>query len=67
MNRGKNVLEFRRTTRREHRDSAQFHYGRRRTATILRIAPHHAMFDFSTNENRDELEVSTVMKGLNSG
>jgi len=34
---------------------------------MLRIVPRNAMFDFSTNENRDELEVSIVMKGLNSG
>jgi len=66
MSSGKNALEFRRTIRREHRNRARLHYGRRRNATILRIVPRLVMFDFSTNGNRDELEVSTAMKGLNS-
>jgi len=32
MSRGKNALEFRRTTRREYRGRTRLHYGRRRNA-----------------------------------
>jgi len=67
MSGGKNALEFRRTTRREYRGRTRLHYGCRRNATILRIVKRHATFDFSTNENRDELEVSNIMKGLKGG
>jgi len=34
---------------------------------MLRIVPRNATFDFSSNEIRDELEVSIIMKGLKGG